>query len=72
MEEPLKRSVQEAFAHGLREIWLVLIGICSFAFIVSLFMEGLPLHTSTDKKYGVAERSQNVNLNNEDVTNATT
>lgn len=55
MEEPLKRSVQEAFAHGLRVIWLVLVGISGFAFLVSFLMEGLPLHTSTDKNYGIEQ-----------------
>ena len=55
MDDDVKRVVQGVFAQGFREIWLVLAGICGLCFIASLFMEGLPLHTSTDSRYGVAE-----------------
>lgn len=65
MEEPLKRNVQEAFAHGLRIIWLVLLGMAVFAFLVSLLMEGLPLHTATDKNFG-AEQMKTKSLTESD------
>lgn len=55
LDEPLKTNVRIAFAESLRVLWQVLIGVAGLAFIASLFMKGLPLHTSVDKDWGLKE-----------------
>lgn len=56
MEEELKHSVQAAFAGGLCIVWLVMAAIGGGGLLISFLMEALPLHTSTDKSFGIAEK----------------
>ena len=58
LPQPLKRQVQDAFAEGLRTFWLVLVGIGAAGLLSSLLMEGLPLHTAMDRRWGLREDSQ--------------
>ncbi|KAJ7250496.1 major facilitator superfamily domain-containing protein [Mycena haematopus] len=51
LPEPLKGQIQVAFADSLRVVWQVLLGVSGAGLLVSLAMEGLPLHTSVDKKW---------------------
>jgi len=53
LPEPLKSAVRTAFADGLRTMWFVLIGVSAMGLVCSLMMKGLPLHTTTDKDWGV-------------------
>ena len=55
--EPLRTEVRHAFASSLRLVWLMLVGVASVGLFVSLFMKGLPLHTSVDESWGLQERS---------------
>lgn len=54
----VRAQVQEAFAAGLHVVWRVMAGVCGFALLSCLLMKGLPLHTSTDKNWGVQEKKK--------------
>ncbi|KAH8107508.1 iron permease [Phellopilus nigrolimitatus] len=56
--EPLLGEIQRAFAEGLQLAWRVLAGFCALGLLASLLMEGLPLHTTTDKNWGLEEREK--------------
>ena len=49
-------QVQDAFASGLHVVWRVMAGVCGFALLSCVMMKGLPLHTKTDKSWGVKEK----------------
>ncbi|KAH9936927.1 iron permease [Amylocystis lapponica] len=51
LPEPLKGEVRAAFARSLKTVWEVLVGIAGVGLLSSVFMKGLPLHTSTDKTW---------------------
>ena len=55
LEEPFKTEVRVAFAESLKVIWQVMIGIAGIGLIASLFMKGLPLHTSVDKQWALQD-----------------
>lgn len=55
LAQPLKDEVRKAFADSLRVNWEVLTAIAGVAFLVSLFMKGLPLHTQVDSNWGIQE-----------------
>ncbi|KAJ6456089.1 iron permease [Mycena sanguinolenta] len=46
-----KGDIQVAFANSLQVVWRVLLGVSGAGLLGSLAMEGLPLHTSVDKKW---------------------
>ncbi|GAA5840910.1 hypothetical protein JCM11251_007637 [Rhodosporidiobolus azoricus] len=56
LEEPLKMQVQEGFASALRVVWLVMIPFAGLGFITSLFMQSLPLASTTDESFGIKEK----------------
>ncbi|OBZ67783.1 putative transporter C3H1.06c [Grifola frondosa] len=60
LPQPLKESVQVAFAGSLDVLWQVLIGIAGMGLLSSLFMKGLPLHTSLDEEWAMDERKVEV------------
>ena len=51
LQEPLKTSVRVAFAESIRIFWFVLIGVAGAGLASALFMEGLPLQTTTDERW---------------------
>jgi MFS family permease len=51
LPEPLKTTVQSAFADSLQTVWQSLIGISAAGALASLMMKGLPLHKHTDEKW---------------------
>ena len=55
LDEPVRSQVQTAFAQSIAVIWQVFIGLSGVGMITSLFMRGLPLHTETDKRWGLQE-----------------
>ena len=55
LEEPFKTQVENAFAESLQTMWRVLIAMAGFAFLVSLAMKHLVLHTSIDKDWAIEE-----------------
>ncbi|KAF8906624.1 major facilitator superfamily domain-containing protein [Mucidula mucida] len=57
MDDSLRSSVQTAFAESLKVLWEVLIGVAALGGLVSLLMRGLPLHSYTDEKWAVMEKS---------------
>ncbi|RDB27052.1 Efflux pump FUS6 [Hypsizygus marmoreus] len=57
VDEPLRSEVRAAFGDALKLTWLVLTGVSGLGLISSLVMRGLPLHTTTDKDWGVKEKS---------------
>ncbi|KIM76367.1 hypothetical protein PILCRDRAFT_826363 [Piloderma croceum F 1598] len=61
LEEPLKTEVRDAFASSLRVVWQVMIGVGALGLIASLAMEHLPLHTSIDEKWGIADSEHKQN-----------
>ncbi|EGO18747.1 hypothetical protein SERLADRAFT_364217 [Serpula lacrymans var. lacrymans S7.9] len=62
IEEPLKSEVRVAFADSLCVLWQVLIGVAGLGLLVSLVMKALPLHTSTDKEWGVNDSGSDKSL----------
>lgn len=58
LPEPLRNEVRVAFANSLKVVWEVFAGISGIGLIASLFMKGLPLHTSTDKQWALAQRGE--------------
>ncbi|CCL98538.1 uncharacterized protein FIBRA_00537 [Fibroporia radiculosa] len=54
LSEPLRGEVQTAFADSLAVVWRVYLIISAVAFVASLLMRGLPLHTETDKDWDAA------------------
>ncbi len=57
MDDSLRSSVQTAFAESLKVLWEVLIGVAALGGLASLLMRGLPLHSYTDEKWAVMEKS---------------
>ena len=55
LEDPFRAQVQDAYAKSIAVIWQVMIGVAGIGFLASLFMKGLPLHTQTDKQWGLQE-----------------
>ena len=55
LEEPFKTQVEDAFAESLQTMWRVLIAMAGFAFLISLAMKHLALHTSIDKDWALKE-----------------
>lgn len=53
LASPLREEVQAAFAGSLDVLWRVQCGLSAAGALASLFMNGLPLHTDTDKKWDV-------------------
>ena len=53
LEEPLRSSVQVAFADSIAVIWQVMIGIAGLGLLCSLPMKALPLHTQVDEDWGM-------------------
>ena len=47
--------MQDAFAQSVAVIWQTMIGISGAAFLASLFMKGLPLHTQVDENWGLED-----------------
>lgn len=64
LPEPLKTEVRVAFAQSLKVVWEVMVGIAGAGLISSLFMKGLPLHTSTDRSWELQQKDQAVNEEN--------
>lgn len=58
LDEPLKSTVQAAFAESIRVFWQVLIGVSGLGFVLCALMKGLPLHTSMDETYALKQRVQ--------------
>ena len=46
-------EVQVAFAESLVVLWRVLAGVCGCGLVASLFMRGLPLHTTLDEDWAL-------------------
>ena len=55
MQDPLKHEVRQAFGDSLVVVWQTMLGILGIGFIASLFMQNIPLHTQTDKKWDLHE-----------------
>jgi hypothetical protein len=53
LPQPLKADLQAAFSDSLRVVWQVLLGVSAAGLLVSLTMEGLPLHTAVDQRWGI-------------------
>lgn len=60
LEEPLKTTVQIAFADSLKVFWQVLIGVAALGFISSFLMKDLPLHTTLSEDHEYALKNNNV------------
>lgn len=58
LEEPLKSTVQAAFAESIRVFWQVLIGVSGLGFVLCALMKGLPLHTTMDETYALKQGPQ--------------
>ncbi|KIP04457.1 hypothetical protein PHLGIDRAFT_129482 [Phlebiopsis gigantea 11061_1 CR5-6] len=58
LEPPLRGQVQAAYADSIAVIWQVLIGVAGIGLLASLFMKGLPLHTETDKNWGMKDEGE--------------
>ncbi|THG99353.1 hypothetical protein EW145_g7284 [Phellinidium pouzarii] len=58
LDEPLQTNVRVAFGEALKTFWQVLIGIAALGLMSSLFMKGLPLHTSTDRASGLPNEEE--------------
>ncbi|KAH9834520.1 iron permease [Rhodofomes roseus] len=57
LPEPLKTEVRTAFASSLKVVWEVLLGIAGLGLLSSLFMKGLPLHSTVDDEWGLEQES---------------
>jgi hypothetical protein len=55
LEETIKNEVRVAFAESLRIVFFVFLGVSCAGLFVSLFMKHLPLHTSMNKDWALAE-----------------
>ncbi|SGY62230.1 BQ5605_C007g04668 [Microbotryum silenes-dioicae] len=55
LPELVQLHVRRAFAQSLRMVWIVMIGLSGIAFILSWFIEDVPLTTETDENWGVSE-----------------
>ncbi len=60
LEEPLKSTVQVAFADSLKVLWQVLIGVAGLGFVSCALMKGLPLHTSLSEDHDYALKKKPV------------
>ena len=58
LQGSLRTEVQDAYAKSIAVIWQVMIGVSGIGLIASLFMKGLPLHTQTDKQWGLQEKGK--------------
>ncbi|SCZ89118.1 BZ3500_MvSof-1268-A1-R1_Chr1-1g00969 [Microbotryum saponariae] len=56
LPEPVQLHVRRAFAQSLRTVWIVMIGLSGITFILSCFIEDVPLTTETDENWGVSEK----------------
>ncbi|KDE09429.1 hypothetical protein MVLG_00332 [Microbotryum lychnidis-dioicae p1A1 Lamole] len=54
LPELVQLHVRRAFAQSLRMVWIVMIGLSGIAFILSWFIEEVPLTTETDENWGVS------------------
>jgi len=68
LEEPLKSTVQAAFAESIRVFWQVLIGVSALGLALCALMKGLPLHTTMDETYALRQgpRVNDVELRDKD------
>ena len=55
LSEPLKSTVEAAYASSLKKVWLVIVVMAAAGFVSSLFMEGLPLSNVLDDKWQMAD-----------------
>ena len=60
LPDALRVPVRVAFAQSVDRVFQVMAGIAGIGFIASFFMEGLPLHTQTDKKWGLEGQREEV------------
>lgn len=58
LPEPLKSTVEEAFANSLRRVWLVMLVMSAIGLLSTFMMEGLPLHGSLDERWNVRSNSE--------------
>ena len=61
LAEPLQSEVRAAFADSISVIWQVMVGIAGIGLLASFLMEGLPLHTAMDDKWGLEEEQRGSN-----------
>ncbi len=60
LPETLRTPVRVAFAQSVDRVFQVMAGIAGIGLIASFFMEGLPLHTQVDKKWGLEDKQEEV------------
>ena len=53
LEEPLRSSVQVAFADSIAVIWQVMIGISAIGLLSCLLMRGIPLNMDVDDSWAL-------------------
>lgn len=53
LPEPLKGTVEEAFAESLRQVWLVLLILSVVGLVSTFMMKGLPLHGTVDERWNM-------------------
>lgn len=52
-EDPLRRSIEDAFANSLRNLWIGIAVLGGIGLISSLFMREIPMHDYTDEQWGM-------------------
>ena len=55
LPEDLQFSIRVAFSQSMRLMWIFAAGFTGIALIAGLFMKALPLHTQTDRNWGIRE-----------------
>lgn len=51
----IAEPTRQAFAGGLSQLWLVMVGIGGLGLFSSIWMKHLPLHDATDKEWSLDE-----------------
>ncbi|KAI0327038.1 iron permease [Cubamyces sp. BRFM 1775] len=63
LEEPLRTEVRVAFATSMSVVWKVMTGLAGGGFLTLFLLKEIPMHTSTDARYGLeVQKSSTVPL----------